>query len=243
MLTLAGNAKDVTLRALPQTMLGPFLEQRFELTGDREAVSGAVAAAREAVKMLPPGHCIEQLCLTNLGSALFLSHGQMGARADLDEAIETLRRASPNGTARTLSLLGAAYQSRYRLDGIPADLNEAVHWAGAAVTQTTADDASATDWMGNLGTALQLRYEHAGSPADLDEAVRWLREAAERTPADDASRARACSSLGGALLDSTGEPTPRRNSTRRSAPCGKRSHAQARKPLATLSSGRGLASR
>ncbi|HEV2375461.1 MAG TPA: CHAT domain-containing protein [Streptosporangiaceae bacterium] len=198
---LSVNTEDVTLSALAQTMLSVLLEQRFGLTGDHAVVPGALAAAREAVEILPPGHSIEAFSLTNLGSALSFSYGQTGARDDLDEAIETLQRASHTGEARTLSILGAAYYTRYLLSGVRADLDDSVRLTREAVTQTSADDEGAADWLENLGTALRLRYEETGSSADIDEAVRWLREAAERTPAEHADRARACASLGGALLD------------------------------------------
>ncbi|MGW3645629.1 CHAT domain-containing protein [Streptomyces sp. NPDC000878] len=212
---MAGLVADAELpaqRALPHTLLSVLLDQRLGFTGDTAAATEAVAAARHAVELMPPGAELRAYCLANLGAALSMRYDVSGALADLDEAIDVLSGAIGEGgavEARTLSVLGLSYYYRYDKTGDVADLEAGVHWSRRAVAVTTPADPGRPDWLGNLATALLMWHRHAGAPEVLDEAVDLMREAASLTPPEHGDRERAQSNLGDALLEryqSTGSP-------------------------------------
>ncbi|WP_105969180.1 CHAT domain-containing protein [Streptomyces geranii] len=220
MAVLVADAELPAQRALPHTLLSVLLDQRLGFTGDTDAADEAVAAARHAVQLVPPGAELRAYCLENLGSALSQRYDVSGAVTDLDEAIDALTGAvdeagGPTGgsggavEARTLSVLGLSHYYRYDRTGDVADLEAGVRWTRRAVAVTTPDDPGRPDWLGNLATALLMWHRHAGAPEVLDEAVALVREAASLTPPEHGDRERSQSNLGDALLERyqhTGSP-------------------------------------
>lgn len=128
------------------------------------------------------------------------------AVADIDDAVETARRAlrtTPSGHreyARWLTHLSVALRSRYERTGAVADLDDAVESARAAVRASVAVPPDHTVCLAALANALRIRFERGGPIADLDEAIDTARRAVRLAPADSLGQAAFLNSLGTVLL-------------------------------------------
>ena len=192
------------LRGTAMLLLATCLQQRYELAGDTGAVKETAAVARSALALPPDDPVMRAECEVVLGVALLVDHQAGGGRAALDEAIAVLEAVpGPEESVpvqpRQLSLLGAAYVNRFRLDGDDADLDRAVDHGRAAVEATPPDRDDRTEWLGNLGQALWLRFLARGDREDLERAVDSARAAVEGTPPAHANRFRHCMNLGSVL--------------------------------------------
>jgi CHAT domain len=140
-----------------------------------------------------------------LGCMLHTRFELAGERADLDEAVATLREALADTPADDplrdgmLSTLGMALGTRFDKFGELADLNEAVMRARDAVVSAPADHPNRAVYLLGLGLALQTRFARIGRTADLDNAVTALRDAVAATPNGHPNRAHYLSRLGSAL--------------------------------------------
>ncbi len=190
-------------RAGALTFLGRFLGQRNELTGDTAALLEAIDVTRLARDLIPPGHPIQAMNLANLGSLLIVLHERDSDPGVLDESIQVLRTAVDIGgpdAPHAMSMLSAAYLSRFLLNGHLEDIDESVALGRRAVADGAGHPAL-PDWLGNLGNAFRLRFNRLGRLADADAAVEMSRHALDITPIGHADRARASHNFGSALLD------------------------------------------
>jgi tetratricopeptide (TPR) repeat protein len=125
-----------------------------------------------------------------------------GNRADLDAVIlvsQQTAAATPDGHpahAQSLSALGFALTTRFRLTGNRADLDAAVDACRRAVEASPGD----TGYRSNLSVALFVRFKETGDQADLDEAIDASRRAAAATPAAHHNRPAMLAALGIALF-------------------------------------------
>ncbi|MFC1437020.1 CHAT domain-containing protein [Streptacidiphilus sp. N1-10] len=192
------------LRGTAMLLLATCLQQRYELAGDSAAVKESIAVARSALAPPADDPVIRAECEVVLGFSLLVDHQAGGHRSVLDEAIAVLEAVpGPEESVpvqpRQLSLLGAAYTYRFRLDGGDADLDRAVDLGRAAVAATPAGRPDRPDWLGNLGQALWLRFLQHGDRQDLELALDASHAAVAATPAAYADRARHCMNLGSVL--------------------------------------------
>ncbi|MFJ3941676.1 CHAT domain-containing tetratricopeptide repeat protein [Streptomyces parvus] len=110
--------------------------------------------------------------------------------AGLDPAISVGRAAvaaCPEGDPTRFLLLGHLAQllmMRYRAEGRPADLEDAIgtgHLALAAVSASPRHGELGSALL-NLGIALQARFEQESDPADLDQAIECFRRGRSSLP-------------------------------------------------------------
>ena len=134
--------------------------------------------------------------LSNLAGSLEDRYDQTGNPADLDEAVDALRRAvglsDPHRGASHRSNLSGALQRRYMHNGNQRDLDEALATARQAVTASP----GTASFQHNLASAAGLQYQASGRPTDLDAMIAEEREALHHDPSGGRERAAMLSELG-----------------------------------------------
>ncbi|MER8235013.1 CHAT domain-containing protein [Streptomyces sp. NPDC094049] len=102
----------------------------------------------------------------------------------LDDAIEARRAAvdtdSPESGWRFL--IGSALISRFRLVGIPADLDEAISWTADELTDMGDDSPHLPGLLGSFGNMLLERHALAGARTDLEGALVAMRLGEQAAP-------------------------------------------------------------
>jgi hypothetical protein len=140
--------------------LSAVLLRRFETTGARADIDGAIREAQVAFEEAPPDHPQRPGLRVNQGVALFRRFEEYRNKSDLRECIEAYRDAVAStldtnpDRRRWLSQLSAPLRERYLLTGQHDDLAMAIATAAAAVRESADGGA----WF-NLGMALLLRHE------------------------------------------------------------------------------------
>ena len=186
--------------------LGNALLGRFELAGDLADLDEAIESLRRAVALGRPGArdltTYRNLAtyLSSYGLALVRRFEVAGDPADLEEAIEAVRRAigcaRPGDRNRAFfySTLGGALHSRFVETGDAADLQEAIDCGRQALAAAPPGPSTASA-LAVLAAAFSARFEAAGDPADLDEAIEADRRALVTLPRDHPARAGHLSNL------------------------------------------------
>ncbi|GKU10360.1 unnamed protein product [Fusarium langsethiae] len=121
--------------------------------------------------------------LNNLGNQLESLYERTGEMKDLEEAIETARKAiesTPDDhpdLAGMLNNLGIQLSLRYERTGEMKDLEEAIETVRKAIESTPDDHPNLAGMLNNLGIQLSRRYERTGEMKDLEEASDYLLKA------------------------------------------------------------------
>ena len=186
------------------TNLGNALRARFELTGSRADLTGAITSLQRALELGEPTQLSEHAILADLGSALLVGFAATDDTSYLDEAVATQHQAltllSPNHRDRSAvqSNLGAALLTRFERYAAAEDLEDAVGYLSAA-------------WEGgggrqdmvrtNLAAALLTRYGLTGTVENLDAALNHLAAAVEDAPPGSAQRMSTQTMLAQALCE------------------------------------------
>jgi tetratricopeptide (TPR) repeat protein len=184
--------------------IGTALRHRFELTGARVDLDGAVDMQRQAVAAAPLGDTGSAAYLTNLANTLLLRFKVHGASADLSEASEASRQAVGScpagdpGRATVLSSRGLVLLEEYRHGGSLNRLDEAVTSCQEAV-EAAPDETGRAPCRMNLGLALTTRFERKGYLADADAAVKATGQALDAAGPANPDRVNYLTSHAGAL--------------------------------------------
>jgi hypothetical protein len=174
----------------------------FQRTGDKAILDRAIGVLTDAART--PGLDTPALAEvdTRLGAVLTTRYVQFGGPADLDAALESLRRARTRGAQRghdriqAVSDLGATLHELYIRSGQPAQLQEAIEVLEAGRREAGNSRARVLcRLLANLGTVYLGHHEVFGDRESLNSAIECLDEAVAgpgRTPsAGQASRGQA----------------------------------------------------
>ncbi|WP_189309280.1 hypothetical protein [Streptomyces brasiliensis] len=156
----------------------------FSHPGDLDS---AVAAERgRVVSASASGGTATAQAQVDLGVTLNHRFERLGARADIDEAVDLARAATarmlPSERHAALNLAGIALRNRYIFFGDPADLDSAVDASTAAAESIPTDHSQYGTVLSNLGLTQWTRYRQARRRADIDAAIDSLRAAAGMFP-------------------------------------------------------------
>ncbi|MFI7452835.1 CHAT domain-containing protein [Nonomuraea sp. NPDC049714] len=179
------------------------LLESVESTG--QLAADVVTGWRYVLSIAPMADPARAMYLSNLALALALSFDRSGARSDLDEAIETGRRASEEMLAddprrgATLTNLGAALLDRFDLLGLDADLDESIEVQSTAAHLVADEDVHRRAISANMANAFGLRFERRGDRADLDKAIDYAERAVSAGGPDTPALFEAKTSLAAAL--------------------------------------------
>jgi tetratricopeptide (TPR) repeat protein len=164
------------------------LRVRFEWFGDRTDLSAGTTCARQLVVVAGSGPG-QAMAASALGAVLLTRYARLGLPADLDEAVEALRRASapadsrPTAPAavpadsRPTADLSTALQIRWRATGSLDDLDEAIDLLDEVVKEFPDGHAARPTSLSSLGAALNARAVRTGSKTDANRAVELGRRA------------------------------------------------------------------
>ncbi|MEU6248188.1 CHAT domain-containing protein [Glycomyces sp. NPDC047010] len=206
---LMRRARDTTPVSDPNhcvvaSNLAAVLASRFEHSGDRRDIDEAAAAARSAVGLVQESSIRRGGILSTLGTILRRRFDDLDDAADLDEAIgvtrEALKTVSGTNTMQRRSVQGnlsGMLVARYRLHRAPQDLEEAVTFGRASVTEDSGRWHPAwTTLLSNFAGVLTVAYGESGELGLLDEAIAAAASCLEATPDGAADVARQASNLG-----------------------------------------------
>ena len=203
---------DDTGLAAHWNSLGSWLRERYQRTGDLDALTEGVRFSRQAVAATAGDtHLGYQ---SNLGDALRLVFERTGDTDALTEAVAADRMAvagtwpgHPDLPRRATHLAGAL-TCRYERTGEIGALAEAITAARQAVAAAPPDDAERGGYLNNLQGVLDLEWQRTGDLATLTESVRVAREAVTAAPLEHHLRATCLTALAsatGELYDRTGD--------------------------------------
>ncbi|RDB28694.1 hypothetical protein Hypma_014906 [Hypsizygus marmoreus] len=130
--------------------------------------------------------------LIRLGSALEHRFGTFNDPKDIEEAIDSIKKASTfsNKTEDPgdISVLCDALQKRYEHSGDVKAINDVIQLRRKAVKLTPRDDIERPDRTANLGLSVVARYSSTKAIADIEEGVSLLRKAISMAPQGHKSR-------------------------------------------------------
>ncbi|KAF8132848.1 TPR-like protein [Boletus edulis] len=163
---------------------------------------GSIILEQEAVKFCTQRHCDGWVALNKIAFRLSARYDQLGAMADLDEAIILGREAlelCPQGhpdRSTSLNNLAVRLSTHYNQLGAMADLDEAIVLGREALELRLQGHPGRSMSLSNLGAYLSTRYDQLGAMADLDEAIVLGREALELRRQGHPDRSMSLSNLG-----------------------------------------------
>ena len=158
-----------------------------------------MAAAREAARISPHGHELDEHWRSATSRRLKSRFEQGGDPADLDEAIAVGRRTVADeyrghrSRFRFLMNLATALRLSFEFIGRLSYLDEAVTLAREALTGASGEEALVI--MANLCGLLRLRFEEIGERSDIDQAVDLGRMPVRATPPGTCSWRPGCTAL------------------------------------------------
>jgi tetratricopeptide (TPR) repeat protein len=194
-----------------QGLLSSLLIDEFDRTGRPGALDDAIAAARRSLALRPPEPVNPRESsqrsddLSLLGNELRIRYELLGARADLDEAIDLGSESVRDGTdrparqsARFINLALSLYE-RARLTASLDELDDAIRWArAAAVSAVEYRDAALC--LSNIAAMLEVRSRLSDTPErDLEESVQAARESVGALPEGHSERVLNVRNLGALL--------------------------------------------
>ncbi|PWK40551.1 tetratricopeptide repeat protein [Actinoplanes xinjiangensis] len=172
-------------RATWMSSLARLWQHRFDRYGEAADLEAAVEAARAAVAGTAADAPWRPIYLSALAGVLSARFELAGDAGDLDEAERAAResiagpRVNPKPQAGVL--LGSAavvLGIRFRHDGDPVCLDEAIMLGRRAVRAGDPADAGRVEHLNNLGILLKQRWTALQRDTDRDEALDSWREAA-----------------------------------------------------------------
>ncbi|MDI6104086.1 CHAT domain-containing protein [Actinoplanes sp. NEAU-A12] len=188
-------------RAVVLNNLAPVLRDRFQLTGDRGFLRGALSCTPPPRPTDPP-----QIAM-NRSETLRLMAERDRDLGPLTEA-EALQRAAlarlADGdplAADVRESLGELLRLRYHLTRELGVLRDGAHLLRRCVRDTPALHPRHADRLASLGNNLQLTALHTGDEQIRETAIRHLRRALELTPAGTPGRPYRLTDLATALSD------------------------------------------
>lgn len=208
---------DLQRRSLICFQSGVLWRFRFLAEDDVGHLDRAMALLRTAYQDNTDSRYVAAIA-NALAAALADRYSYSRARAWLDEAVTMLRAAAESlaeadpDRAMLANNLANFHSQRFENGGEPADLQETVRWARAAV-RAGAGSLDETRYRRTLGNFLVLRFRSTGVLGDLRDAVTELERALELAlPTSDAA-AMALGSLASAydLIGRTTESLDDRN--------------------------------
>lgn len=154
------------------------LRVRFEWFGDRTDLSAAITCSRQLVVVAASGPD-QAAAAATLGTVLLARYAHLGQPADLDEAVDALRRVLGAGPGRAADAanLATALQIRWQATGSLDDLDDAIDLLDQAVSRLPDGHAARATTLSSLGAALDARAVRTGSKSDADRAVEVGRRA------------------------------------------------------------------
>jgi len=177
-------APNTPVWAERQATLARALIGRFEALGAADDIETAIALLRQAAAAVPELNHLRASFESNLGIALWLSHQVTLNPADLNGAVEALRRAlsllrhsNTLEQARMLGNLGIVLGQRFTVAGDEADLNEAADALRQALSVSHEGTIEQARWRSIYGEVLMHGYRRLGRTADLEKAVNVLGQA------------------------------------------------------------------
>jgi len=192
--------------------LGSWLRERYERTGDVDALTESVRFSRKAVAVTSGDKHLGYL--SNLGDNLRLVFERTGDLNALAEAVAADRTAvagtwpGNSDLPRRATNLAGALTCRYKRTGDVEALAEAITAARQAVAATPPGHAEQGGYLSNLQGVLELEWERTGDLATLTESVRVARDAVAAAPRGHHLRALCLTALASAvseLYDRTGD--------------------------------------
>jgi CHAT domain len=191
--------------------LGGWLCERYERTGNLDALTEATRFIRKAVGAASGDKRLGYL--SSLGDTLRLVFERTGDLGALTEAVD-VGRAAVVGTwpgnpdlPRRANNLSGTLSRRYERTGDVAALAEAITAARQAVAAASPGDAGRGGYLNNLYFALESEWERTGNLATLRESVSVAREAVAAAPPGHHLRSLCLGALASAvseLYDRTG---------------------------------------
>lgn len=172
-------------RVMRVAIWGDLISARYERFNYLQDLDKAIEIYRSVVT-IPAPHYITTLYTELLAEALQERNERVTSAADLDEAVDCLRRvelatrdrAQAQHRAITVSNLASALRQRFERDGQVEDLSAAVDFAREAAAAPDAESPQRTaDRRSNLGNHLRRRFEATYRLEDLNDALRHLRAA------------------------------------------------------------------
>lgn len=171
----------------------------------------ALSLLRRADALLPRGHTVRPVMLSDLGNVLAAGYERSGLPGELNEAVHAFREsvaATPEGhdlLGVRLVNLGRVLDMRHRLNEDSEDLRAARDCRRRAATLPDLGDANRAVLLASMGLGLlaAARRDDA-TVAGIDEAVAYFRDALELTPAGSPPEPRRRFNLATALLVRSG---------------------------------------
>jgi tetratricopeptide (TPR) repeat protein len=166
--------------------LGSWLRERYERTGDLDALTEGVRFSRRAVADASGDKHLSYL--SNLGDMLRLLFERTGDLDALTEAVAADRKAVADtwpghpDLPRRANNLSAALLCRYGRTGEVEALAEAITAARQAVAAVSPGDVERGGYLSNLQIALECESQRTGNLATLLEAVQVARDAVAAVP-------------------------------------------------------------
>ena len=194
-----------------QGLLSSLLQDEFDRTGRPGALDDAIVAARRCLALRPPEPVSPRESsrrsdgLSLLANALRSRYKFLGARADLDEAIDLGSESVRHGadrparqSARFINLALSLFE-RARLTASLDELDDAIRWARAAA-ESAVEYRDAALCLSNIAAMLEARSDLSDTPErDLEESVQAARESVRALPDDHSERVLNVRNLGALL--------------------------------------------
>ncbi|MEV6305204.1 CHAT domain-containing protein [Actinoplanes sp. NPDC051861] len=186
------TAAERVLRSLPPTVdtqvsLSVVLLRRGRATGEIGYLEDALAEARSASAMAPPGDPLWAVVQGQISWALSTRYEFDRREADLTaamryaaSAIETLDEEDPALPDLVVRCVNA-YRLGFERFGRLADIDTAVRLA-RLLGRSTTDPDQILGARQSLAACLALRFARTGDHADIDEAARHCRDAMDTVP-------------------------------------------------------------
>ncbi|KAA9158558.1 CHAT domain-containing protein [Amycolatopsis acidicola] len=168
-------------------LLGAYLLRRFEWTNVAADADALVDVRRQLVATADGAN--QAAGFASLSYALKARFLVSGNHSDLDEAVETGRRALALEPENGLFLVSLSDTGRIRFEhgGDKADLDEAIEMGRRATALPLKGSNRAQAWV-NLSVLLRTRFARDRFPADIDDAVDAGRRALEFADEEDYDR-------------------------------------------------------
>ncbi len=168
--------------------------KKFRNQGDIGALKRAIAEFERAADMVPDGHPVRAVYLSNVGCFLHMLFLSCGNAEDLAKAIDTGKKAVAGTPVNHRSLSGtqanlaASLLAWFELTGNVDALDDSIEAAREAVRTVHGGRAGRAGAFNGLGNALQNRFELHGVADDLEAAILAGRQAVAASSRRDPQR-------------------------------------------------------
>jgi len=184
--------------------------EHYLSSGDLSALDSAAAAWSRILEHRALSSAAEGtrgLVFNNAGNIFLHRHKVYGRAADLDCAVELLKRAVhafPSDypdMPMSLSNLGTALRHRFMASGRESDLEESIRVCEQAVRAVRPGSPHLSQCLNSLGNGLRDRFALRGCEEDLERAIGFFQEALNKAPIHSPVRSSYLSNLAIGLAD------------------------------------------